>query len=220
MKRTLLSWSSGKDSAWSLKALREDPTIRVEGLFCTINRDIDRVAVHAVRVELLRKQADSAGLPIHLISIPRPCSNAEYEAIMGEFVKCAKARGIECFAFGDLFLEDIREYREKGLAGTGVAPVFPIWGMDTRVLAATMIESGLRARIACVDTGRLPAEFAGREFDAAFLADLPADVDPCGENGEFHSFAFDGPMFDEEIRIEVGESTTRDGHVLTDLLPA
>ena len=220
MKRTLLSWSSGKDSAWSLQVLREDPTIRVEGLFCTINRDIDRVAVHAVRVELLRKQADSAGLPIHLIPIPNPCSNAEYEAILGEFVQCAKARGIECFAFGDLFLEDIREYREKGLAGTGVAPVFPIWGMDTRALSATMIESGLRARIACVDTGRLPAEFAGREFDAAFLADLPADVDPCGENGEFHSFAFDGPMFDEEIKIAVGESTTRDGYVLTDLLPA
>ena len=216
----MLSWSSGKDSAWSLRVLREDPGIHVDGLFCTINRDVDRVAVHAVRVELLQKQADSVGLPIKLIPIPNPCSNAQYEDIMGDFVTRERARGVVCFAFGDLFLEDVREYREKGLSGTGVAPLFPIWGMDTRVLSATMIEGGLRARITCVDTSQLPAEFAGREYDAAFINDLPPGVDACGENGEFHSFAFDGPMFDHEIRVRVGESTTRDNFVLTDLLPA
>lgn len=216
----MLSWSSGKDSAWALQVLREDPGIHVDGLYCTINENFDRVAMHAVRVELLQKQADSVGLPIQLIPIPHPCSNAEYARIMSKFVDREGARGVECFAFGDLFLEDIREYREKALSGTDVSPIFPIWGMDTRVLSATMVASGLRAQITCVDPSQLAAEFSGREFDAAFLADLPPGVDPCGENGEFHSFAFDGPMFSQEIGIRVGETTTRDSFVFTDLLPA
>jgi len=216
----MLSWSSGKDSAWALHVLREDPGIHVEGLFCTINENFDRVAMHAVRVELLNKQVESAGLPIRLIPIPYPCSNAQYAEIMGEFVEREKARGVECFAFGDLYLEDIREYREKSLSGTGISPIFPIWGLDTRLLSAQMVESGLRAQITCVDPSQLAAEFSGREFDAAFLADLPPGVDACGENGEFHSFAFDGPMFTQGINIRVGETTTRDGFVFTDLLPA
>lgn len=220
MKRTMLSWSSGKDSAWALHVLREDPQVHVDGLFCTVNENVNRVAVHAVRIELLQMQADSVGLPIQLIPIPHPCSNTEYCEIMDGFVERERARGIEFFAFGDLFLEDIREYREKMLSGTGVAPIFPIWGRDTRVLSTTMIESGLRARITCVDPGRLAAEFSGRNFDAAFLADLPPGIDACGENGEFHTFAFDGPMFSREINVRTGETTMRDNFVITDLLPA
>lgn len=220
VKKTMLSWSSGKDSAWSLHALREDPETAVDGLFCTINQKFDRVAMHAVRVSLLQQQADSVGLPIQLIPIPYPCSNAEYAKIMGAFVEREAARGVEAFAFGDLFLEDIREYREKSLAGSGIEPIFPIWGIDTRVLSTTMLESGLRAHITCVDPSQLAPEFSGREYDASFLADLPPSADPCGENGEFHSFAFDGPMFGHTINVKVGETTTRDNFVFTDLVPA
>ncbi len=220
MTKTMLSWSSGKDSAWALHTLRQDPDIVVDGLFCTINQEFDRVAMHAVRVALLQQQADSIGLPIQLIPIPYPCSNADYARIMGEFVAREKERGIACFAFGDLFLEDIREYREKSLSGSGISATFPIWGMDTRALSTTMLEGGLRAQITCVDPKQLAPEFSGREYDADFLNDIPPDVDPCGENGEFHSFAFDGPMFAHEVNIEVGVTTTRDGFVFTDLLPA
>ncbi len=215
----MLSWSSGKDSAWALHRMRENPGIALDGLFCTINQEFDRVAMHAVRVALLQQQADSVGLPIQLIPLPHPCSNADYARIMGEFVSREKDRGIECFAFGDLFLEDIREYRENALSGTGISAIFPIWGSDTRVLSAAMLEGGLRAQISCVDPKQLAPEFSGREYDADFLKDLPPGVDPCGENGEFHSFAFDGPMFGHKINIEVGETTTRDGFVFTDLLP-
>ncbi|NIM71686.1 MAG: ATP-binding protein [Gammaproteobacteria bacterium] len=220
MKKTLLSWSSGKDSAWALHVLRQDAQIHVDGLFCTVNEQLDRVAMHAVRVALLRAQAESVALPVHLISIPHPCSNADYARIMGEFVSRERKRGIEYFAFGDLFLGDIRAYRESSLSGTGVKPLFPLWGMNTRALSATMLESGLRARVTCVDPSQLAPEFCGREYDRSFLADLPSQVDPCGENGEFHSFAFDGPMFRRKINIEVGETTLRDKFVFTDLLPA
>ena len=216
----MLSWSSGKDSAWTLHVLRQDPEIAVDGLFCTINEEFDRVAMHAVRVALLQKQADSTGLPIQLIPIPHPCSNADYAKIMTGFTEREKARGVDCFAFGDLFLEDIREYRERSLSGTGIEPIFPIWKIDTRVLSTTMLESGLRAQITCVDPSQLAAEFCGREYDASFLADIPPGVDPCGENGEFHSFAFDGPMFGHKINVKVGETTSRDKFVFTDLLPA
>jgi diphthamide synthase (EF-2-diphthine--ammonia ligase) len=153
------------------------------------------------------------------IPIPHPCSNEDYTKIMNEFVSREIERGVECFAFGDLFLEDIRAYREKSLSGTGIVPIFPIWGMDTRVLSAAMLDSGLRALITCVDPSQLAPEFSGREYDSSFLADLPPEVDPCGENGEFHSFAFDGPMFNREIRVRVGETHTRDNFVFTDLLP-
>ena len=220
MTKTMLSWSSGKDSAWALHTLRHDPDIVVDGLFCTINQEFNRVAMHAVRVALLQQQADSIGLPIQLISIPYPCSNADYARIMGEFVAREKERGIACFAFGDLFLEDIREYREKSLSGSGISATFPIWGMDTRALSTTMLVDGLRAQITCVDPKQLAPEFSGREYDADFLKEIPPDVDPCGENGEFHSFAFDGPMFAHKVNIEVGVTTTRDGFVFTDLLPA
>jgi len=220
MKKTMLSWSSGKDSAWSLHMLRQDPDIVVDGLFCTINQKFDRVAMHAVRVQLLRQQADSIGLPLQLIPIPYPCSNAEYAENMGKFIEREKERGVESIAFGDLFLGDIREYREKSLSGTGITPIFPVWGLDTHALSKTMLESGLRAHITCVNPSQLPAEFCGREYDASFLSDLPHGVDPCGENGEFHSFAFDGPMFGHRIDIRVGETTTRDSFVFTDLLPA
>ena len=220
MKKTLLSWSSGKDSAWALHVLRQDPEVAVAGLFCTINQEFERVAMHAVRVSLLQQQADSIGLPIRLIPIPNPCSNAEYADIMQEFINREKQSGVEYFAFGDLFLEDIRAYRQKSLKGSGIEPIFPIWGMDTHSLASTMLEAGLRAQITCVDPSQLAPEFSGREFDAGFLRDLPSGVDACGENGEFHSFAFDGPMFSHKINIKVGETTTRDNFVFTDLLPA
>jgi len=219
MKKALLSWSSGKDSAWALHVMRQDFDFDVTGLFCTINQEFDRVAMHAVRVALLQQQADSIGLPIRLIPIPHPCSNADYAKIMGEFVSRERDSGVEHFAFGDLFLEDIREYREKSLSGSGIRPIFPIWGLDTRVLSATMLEAGLRAQITCVDPKKLAAEFSGREFDANFLKDLPPAVDPCGENGEFHSFAFDGPVFGQRINFELGETTTRDDFIFTDLLP-
>ena len=220
VNKTMLSWSSGKDSAWALHTMRQDSGIVVDGLFCTINQEFDRVAMHAVRVALLQQQADSIGLPIQLIPIPHPCSNADYARIMGEFVAREKERGIACFAFGDLFLEDIREYREKSLSGSGISATFPIWGMDTRALSTTMLVDGLRAQITCVDPKQLAPEFSGREYDADFLKEIPPDVDPCGENGEFHSFAFDGPMFAHKVNIEVGVTTTRDGFVFTDLLPA
>ncbi|GMQ75742.1 MAG: ATPase [Gammaproteobacteria bacterium] len=220
MKKTMLSWSSGKDSAWTLHVMRQDPDIAIDGLFSTINQEFDRVSMHAVRVALLQQQSDSIGLPIQLIPIPYPCSDADYAKIMSGFVKREIERGVECFAFGDLYLEDIREYREKSLSGSGIGPIFPIWGSDTRVLSATMLESGLRAQITCVDPSQLAPEFCGREYDASFLRDLPPDVDPCGEKGEFHSFAFDGPMFGHEINIKIGETTTRDKFVFTDLLPA
>ena len=220
MQKTLLSWSSGKDSAWALHVLRGRSDVEVVGLFSTINEEFHRVAMHAVRVELLLRQAVCLGFPIQLIPIPSPCSNVEYEAIMADFVRRACRQGVESFAFGDLFLEDIRRYREDNLRDTGIAPMFPIWGMPTAELAREMVGSGLRARITCVDPNQLGADFAGREYDASFLDELPPGVDPCGENGEFHSFAFDGPMFGEPVGIAVGETVSRDGFIFTDLIPA
>lgn len=219
MKRILLSWSSGKDSAWALHVLRRRTGVDVAGLFCTTNREYGRGAMHGVRKDLIERQAERAGLPLELVPIPHPCSNAEYDALMGDFVGRAKARGVEGIAFGDLFLEDVRAYRESRLAGTGLEAVFPLWGMPTHALAREMIAGGLRARITCVDPGQLAAEFSGCEYDGAFLERLPDGVDRCGENGEFHSFAFDGPMFDGPIGVDVGETVSRDGFVFTDLLP-
>lgn len=218
-KRTMLSWSSGKDSAWALHVLRRQPRFEVVGLFCTVNLAFDRVSMHAVRVELLRQQAERVGLPLQLIRIPYPCSNEEYEAIMGEFVDGAREQRVECFAFGDLFLEDVRQYRVDKLAGTGIEPVFPLWDLPTAELALEMVALGLRAKITCVDPKQLPPDFAGLDYDAAFLAKLPPGVDPCGENGEFHSFVYDGPMFAGPVSIEVGQTVTRDGFVFTDILP-
>lgn len=216
---TWLSWSSGKDSAWALHRLRQSPEHAVTGLFTTVNTAFDRVAMHAVRVDLLRRQADAVGLPLHLIEIPYPCSNADYEAVMGAFVEQARAAGVTHMAFGDLYLEDIRRYREDKLAGSGIAPVFPLWGEPTGGLVDTMLDAGLRAVLTCVDPRALPAAFAGRELTSALVAELPEGVDPCGENGEFHSFVFDGPMFRHPLAIRPGEVVERDGFVFADVLP-
>jgi len=218
--RTLLSWSSGKDSAWSLHTLRSDRRYEVVGLVTTINAAADRVAMHAVRTELLRAQARAANLPLWELLIPSLCSNERYELVMRGAIARAEAETIECFAFGDLFLEDIRAYRERQLADTKLTPIFPLWGRDTRELASEMIAGGLAARITCVDPRLLPASFAGREFDESLLNDLPAGIDPCGERGEFHTFAYRGPMFASPLSIAGGMVVERDGFVFADLLPA
>jgi uncharacterized protein (TIGR00290 family) len=218
--RTLLSWSSGKDSAWALHVLRQTSKYEVVGLLTTVNESADRVAMHAVRSELLRAQADALGLPLHRIGIPQPCSNAQYEAAMAAAIERAVADEVTVMAFGDLFLEDIRNYRIEKLATTGIEPVFPIWGIPTDHLARQMIESGLRARLTCVDPKQLAARFVGREFDASLLDELPATVDPCGERGEFHTFAYDGPMFPRPLSIQTGVIVERDGFVFADLLPS
>ncbi len=215
--RTLLSWSTGKDSAWALHTLRQRPDVTVVGLLTTINAAFDRVAMHGVRRALLEAQAQAADLPLYTLPIPYPCPNEVYERIMGAFVAEQAAGGVEAMAFGDLFLEDIRRYREQKLAGTGMAPLFPLWGIDTGKLARTMIDGGLEAYVTCVDPKKLPRSFAGRRFDAALLADLPAGVDPCAENGEFHTFACAGPMFRHPIAVTLGEVVTRDGFVFCDL---
>jgi len=218
-KKTLLSWSSGKDSAWALHVLRQQQDIEVVGLFCTFNKKYERGAMHAVRNELIIQQAESVGLPLHLIPIPDPCSDSEYRAIMGGFVEQAKAQGIAAIAFGDLFLEEVRNYRETSLAETGITPLFPLWGMETGELAKEMINGGLRAIITCIDPRCLSADFAGHEYDSTFLARIPDGIDPCGEKGEFHSFAYDGPMFLNKVNICVGETVKRGDFVFTDLLP-
>jgi uncharacterized protein (TIGR00290 family) len=215
--KVILSWSSGKDSAWTLHVLRSQPELEVVGLLTTINRQFERVAMHAVRVELLRAQAAAAGLPLHEVSIPWPCSNEQYEAAMAAAVQRARADGVTVMAFGDLFLEDIRRYRVEKLASTGIRPIFPLWQLPTAELARTMQSGGLRARLTCIDPRKLPASLAGREFDAALLAELPEGVDPCGEHGEFHSFAYAGPMFERPIPISTGEVVERDGFVFADL---
>ena len=212
-----MSWSSGKDSAWALHCLRRRGDFDVTGLLTTLNAAFDRVAMHSTRRALLEAQAVAAGLPLITVPLPWPCSNEHYENAMRTACDRAVADGIEAMAFGDLFLEDIRRYREEKLAGTGLEPVFPVWGLDTHALAEEMIAGGLRARIVCVDPKKLPPEFAGREFDGDFLRDLPAGVDPCGENGEFHTVVYAGPMFDEPIAIENGEVVERGGFVFADV---
>jgi uncharacterized protein (TIGR00290 family) len=194
--------------------------VEVVGLMTTVNRSFERVAIHAVRCELLDQQAQAAGLPLYTVELPSACSNAQYEAAMSEFVDHAKTEEIKHIAFGDLFLADVRAYREATLSGTGIVPLFPLWQSPTNELAREMIESGLRAMVTCVDPKQLGADFVGREFNRQFLSDLPAEIDPCGERGEFHTFAFDGPMFSEPISIELGEIVSRDGFIYADLLPA
>jgi uncharacterized protein (TIGR00290 family) len=216
LKRTLLSWSSGKDSAWALHLMRG----RIAGLLTTFNQSADRVAMHAVRRTLVEAQAAAAGLPLRAVDLPWPCSNEEYESRMAAACRAAVADGFEAIAFGDLFLRDVRAYRESKLAGSGLEPLFPLWEIPTHDLAREMIRSGLRARITCVDKKQLDARFAGREFDEALLADLPPSADPCGENGEFHTFAYDGPMFQRPIAVAAGELRDADGFVFADLLPA
>lgn len=218
-KKTLLSWSSGKDSAWTLYQLQHAEDIELVGLVTTVNQTHQRVAMHAVRVTLLKLQAQAAGLPLHIINIPHPCSNEAYNAAMNGFFVSIKDQGITHMAFGDLYLEDIRQYRIDNLKETGLSPLFPLWLKPTKQLAEDMLAGGLKTRITCVDPKQLPANFVGREFDNAFLSDLPEGVDPCGENGEFHSFAYSGPMFKQEIPITSGEIIERDGFVFADLKP-
>jgi uncharacterized protein (TIGR00290 family) len=214
--RVLLAWSSGKDSAFALHVLRAQG-VAVAGLLTTINEAFDRVAMHAVRLDLLRAQAEAVGLPLVEVRIPSPCPNQAYEAAMSAAMADARARGFSSVAFGDLFLEDVRRYREERLAPTGLRPLFPLWGRPTRALAEEMLALGQRAVLTCVDPRVLPAAFAG---DQALLAELPAGVDPCGENGEFHSFAWDGPAFRRPVPVRAGEVVARDGFVFADLVPA
>lgn len=217
--RLLLSWSTGKDSAWCLHTLRQQADIEVVGLLTTFNEKADRVAMHAVRRQLAEQQAAAAGLPLIPVFLPWPCSNAEYEAALQSALEQAQAElAVDAIAFGDLFLEDIRSYRETQMAALGMEPLFPIWQQPTDELARTMIAGGVKAYLTCVDPKQCPAEFAGREFDFTLLNELPASVDPCGENGEFHTFVFDGPMFDRPIDVRVGETVERDGFVFADVL--
>jgi uncharacterized protein (TIGR00290 family) len=218
--RTLLSWSSGKDSAWALHSLRQRDEVELVGLVTTINSAFGRVAMHGVRRALIEAQAAAAGLPLHVLEIPYPCPNAEYERIMGAFIAQQAAAGVEAMAFGDLYLEDIRRYREEKLAGSGITPIFPLWGIETGALARAMVDGGLEAYIACLDPRKLPEKLAGRRFDAELLAELPDGVDPCAENGEFHTFAAGGPMFRVPIAVEAGEVVMRDGFVFCDLIPS
>lgn len=217
--RILLSWSSGKDSAWSLHLLRQQPQYEIAGLVTTINSAFDRVAMHSTRRALVEMQAQAAGVPLLAVPLPWPCSNNEYERIMKEVCSGAVEQGVTAMAFGDLFLADIRAYRERQLQGTGLEPLFPLWQIPTRRLAREMIAGGLRAKLVCVDPRKLALDFAGRDFDFALLADLPPEVDPCGENGEFHSFVYGGPMFDRGIPVLAGERVERDGFWFCDVLP-
>jgi uncharacterized protein (TIGR00290 family) len=218
--RVLVSWSSGKDSAWLLHVLRQSADWTVGALLTTVNESAERVAMHGVRVALLEAQAASAGLPLRIVRLPSPCSNEEYERRMAVATAQAVGDGFTHVAFGDLFLEDVRRYREDRLRGTGLAPLFPLWGRDTASLANEMVEAGLRARITTVDPRLLDARFVAREFDRALLDEMPTSVDPCGERGEFHTFAYAGPMFERPIEIVGGEVVHRDGFVFADLLPA
>ncbi len=219
--KVLLSWSSGKDSAWALHALRQRGEAEVVGLVTTLNEAFGRVAMHGVRAGLVQAQADAAVLPLWRVPLPWPCSNDEYEIRMRAIIEKARSVGVTAFAFGDLFLADIRAYRERQLAGTGIEPLFPIWGTPagTHSLARDMIAAGFRATLACVDPRHLSPAFAGREFDGELLADLPPGVDPCGENGEFHTFCHAGPVFDRTISVRVGDVVERDGFCFADLLP-
>jgi uncharacterized protein (TIGR00290 family) len=219
VSKTLLAWSSGKDSAWALHVLRGQG-VEVCALLTTVNEAAERVAMHGVRRTLVEQQAEAVGIPLWQIPLPWPCSNGDYESRMADACRRAVAEGFDTIAFGDLFLKDVREYRERQLAGSGLRPIFPLWGAATATLAKAMIAAGLRARISCIDSKALEPRFAGREFDCGFLADLPPGVDPCGENGEFHTFVHDGPMLRRPLEIECGEVRDIGGFVYMDLVPS
>jgi diphthamide synthase (EF-2-diphthine--ammonia ligase) len=218
MKRVLLSWSSGKDSAWALHVLRSDPSLEVVGLLTTLNTEFQRVAMHGTRRSVLEAQAEAARLPLWVIPLPWPCSNEVYEQRMAEACRLAISERIHAIAFGDLFLQDVRDYRVRQLASTDLEPLFPLWGVATDALAREMIDGGLRARLTCVDPKEIPGSFAGREFDDSLLHDLPASADPCGERGEFHSCVYAGPIFRAPIVLEAGEIVEREGFVYADFV--
>jgi uncharacterized protein (TIGR00290 family) len=219
MKRVLLSWSSGKDCAWALHLVREQAGIEVVALLTTLNTEFDRVAMHGTRRAVLEAQAEAAQLPLWVVPLPWPCSNAIYEERMARACDRAIEEKVDAIAFGDLFLPDVRTYRETQLKPTGLEPLFPLWGIPTDRLAREMIAAGLCAKLVCVDSRQLDPQFAGRDFDLPLLTDLPGSVDPCGERGEFHSCVYDGPMFRHPIALEPGEIVNRDGFVYADFLP-
>jgi len=219
LPKALIAWSSGKDSAWALHVARRAGDYDIVGALTTVTDAFARVSMHGVREALLRAQLDAAGLPATVVHIPYPCPNEIYEREMAAAMADAKARGVTHIIFGDLYLEDVRAYREKNLAGTGIAPVFPLWELPTGRLARDMIEAGVEAHLAVVDMKKLPASLAGRRFDAALLDALPVGADPCGENGEFHTFVSAGPMLARKIPVSVGETVERDGFAFADLVP-
>ncbi len=216
MTRVWLSWSSGKDSAWALKRLREDPAIEVTGLLTTVDREDGRIAIHAVRGDLLDRQATELGVPLVRVPLPQPARNDDYERAMHAAFERARAEGVQAIAYGDLFLDDVRAYRERVLRGSELDALFPLWGEPTEQLAREMVDGGLRAVVTCIDPRRLQRSFAGRVYDEAFLDDLPAGVDPCGEHGEFHTFVTDGPMLRQRIPVRAGKTTGRSGFLYTD----
>lgn len=217
-KKTLLSWSSGKDSAWALHLLRQDPRIELLGLFTVVNQKYSRVSMHATRLEILYRQAEAACLPIETISLPDPCTNEQCDAIMRDFVTKSASKRIECMAFGDLFLEDVRKYRETQLQGTGIDPVFPLWGIPTSDLVEQMLSAGLEAYVSSVDLGKLPSHFAGQKWARDLIAEFPKDCDPCGENGEIHTVVIGGPMFEKSIKVEIGEVVQLNGFAYGDIV--
>ena len=213
-----VAWSSGKDSLWALHVARRYPDLNVTGLLTTVTEPYHRVSMHAVREELLEAQAASLGLPLHRVYIPAPCSDEEYGTAMRRALDVAQEQGVTRMVFGDLYLEDVRAYREQRLVGTGIDPVFPLWNSNTGELAWEMIAGGVRAYLTCLDPRVMPKEMAGRPFDASFLDALPAGIDACGERGEFHTFTWDGPGFSQPVPVTVGETVERDGFVFTDLV--
>jgi uncharacterized protein (TIGR00290 family) len=218
--KALIAWSSGKDSAWALHEARRAGEFEIVGALTTVTDSFARVSMHGVREKLLRAQLDAAGLPAMVVRIPYPCPNEIYERAMAAAMADAKARGVTHIIFGDLYLEDVRAYREKNLAATGITPVFPLWQKPTGRLARDMIEAGVEAHLAVIDLKKLPAAFAGRRFDAGLIDALPASSDPCGENGEFHTFVSAGPMLARKISVRVGETVEREGFAFADLLSA
>ena len=218
-KRTLLSWSSGKDSAWALHLLRQNPGIELLGLFTVMNKKYSRVSMHATRLDLLQVQANAVGLPLQTIDLPDPCTNEQCDAVMRHFVMESFTRGVECMAFGDLFLEDVRKYRENQLKATGIEAVFPLWGIPTKELANQMLSAGLEAYVSSVDLKRLPLHFAGRKWSKELIEDFPDDCDPCGENGEIHTVVVGGPMFRKAVPVRVGEVVERNGFGYADIIP-
>jgi uncharacterized protein (TIGR00290 family) len=219
-KPILLSWSGGKDSAWALHLLRDNPEYEVVGLLTTVNQHFGRVAMHGFRESLLDLQGEAAGLPLWKVPLPWPCSNEVYEGLMAGVCARAVSEGLHGIAFGDLFLEDIRAYRVAKMAETGLEPIFPCWLIPTSELARQMIAAGIRAHLVCVDPRKLDRRFAGRVFDEQLLAELPESVDPCGEWGEFHTFVSAGPAFSGSIEVSAGEIVERDNFVYADLIPA
>lgn len=217
MKKTLVSWSTGKDCAWALHVLRQDPQVQVLGLFTVVDETCGCVPMHETRLEVLHRQAAAVGLPLQIINLPNPCTTEQSDTLMLQFVQAAVGQGIECMAFGDLFLRDIREYREKQLAGTGIQPLFPLWGISTGELAERMLAAGLEAYVSSVDLKVLPSQFVGKRWSTDMLAQFPEGCDPCGENGEIHTVVVGGPMFRHTIPVEIGSVVERNEFAYADV---